>query len=126
MAGPIILSNISVPLLGAVDTAVVGHLPAPYYIGAVGIGAMRADVMMVAMLLSFAVYMAAMFLMLPVLDNHGLWLALTTFLSLRGGARCWRSIRAFAEPSRLSQNRDPQTSYFETPLRGFLSMRFAI
>ena len=40
MAGPIILSNISVPLLGAVDTAVVGHLPEAYYIGAVGIGAM--------------------------------------------------------------------------------------
>jgi len=40
MAGPIILANISVPLLGAVDTAVVGHLPEPYYIGAVGIGAM--------------------------------------------------------------------------------------
>jgi multidrug resistance protein, MATE family len=29
-----------VPLLGAVDTAVVGHLPEPYYIGAVAIGAM--------------------------------------------------------------------------------------
>ena len=27
LAGPIILSNLSVPLLGAVDTAVVGHLP---------------------------------------------------------------------------------------------------
>jgi len=40
MAGPIILSNISVPLLGAVDTAVVGHLPEVYYIGAVAIGAM--------------------------------------------------------------------------------------
>lgn len=40
MAGPIILSNVSVPLLGAVDTAVVGHLPEAYYIGAVGIGAM--------------------------------------------------------------------------------------
>jgi MATE family multidrug resistance protein len=40
MAGPIILANISVPLLGAVDTAVVGHLPEAYYIGAVGIGAM--------------------------------------------------------------------------------------
>jgi len=40
MAGPIILSNLSVPLLGAVDTAVVGHLPEPYYIGAVGVGAM--------------------------------------------------------------------------------------
>lgn len=40
MAGPIILANISVPLVGAVGTAVVGHLPEPYYIGAVAIGAM--------------------------------------------------------------------------------------
>jgi MATE family multidrug resistance protein len=40
MAAPITLANISVPLLGAVDTAVVGHLPEVYYIGAVAIGAM--------------------------------------------------------------------------------------
>ncbi len=40
MAWPIILANITVPLLGAVDTAVVGHLQEPYYIGAVAIGAM--------------------------------------------------------------------------------------
>jgi len=40
MAGPIILANVSVPLLGAVDTAVVGHLPEPAYIGGVAIGAM--------------------------------------------------------------------------------------
>jgi multidrug resistance protein, MATE family len=40
MAGPIIFSNITVPLLGLVDTAVVGHLPEAYYIGAVGLGAM--------------------------------------------------------------------------------------
>jgi MATE family multidrug resistance protein len=39
LAGPIILSNMSVPLLGAVDTAVVGHLPDPVYIGAVAVGA---------------------------------------------------------------------------------------
>lgn len=39
IAGPIILSNMSVPLLGAVDTAVVGHLPDPVYIGAVAVGA---------------------------------------------------------------------------------------
>lgn len=39
LAGPIILSNISVPLLGAVDTAVIGHLPDPAALGAVGIGA---------------------------------------------------------------------------------------
>jgi MATE family multidrug resistance protein len=40
MAAPIILANVSVPLLGAVNTAVVGHLDAPHYIGAVAIGAM--------------------------------------------------------------------------------------
>jgi len=40
MAGPIILANVSVPLLGAVDTAVVGHLGEVHYIGAVAIGAM--------------------------------------------------------------------------------------
>lgn len=40
LAAPIILSNVSVPLLGAVDTAVVGHLPGPQYIGAVALGAL--------------------------------------------------------------------------------------
>ncbi len=38
IAGPIILSNVSVPLLGAVDTAVVGHLDSPVYLGGVAIG----------------------------------------------------------------------------------------
>ncbi|NQU56243.1 MAG: MATE family efflux transporter [Rhodospirillales bacterium] len=38
LALPIMLSNVSVPLLGAVDTAVVGHLPGAHYIGAVAIG----------------------------------------------------------------------------------------
>jgi MATE family multidrug resistance protein len=33
-----ILSNITVPLLGLVDTAVVGHLSEPYYLGGVAIG----------------------------------------------------------------------------------------
>ena len=40
LAGPIILANISVPLVGAVDTAVVGRLPEPDAIGAVALGAM--------------------------------------------------------------------------------------
>ena len=40
LAGPIILSNISVPLVGAVDTAVVGRLPGPEAIGAVALGAL--------------------------------------------------------------------------------------
>ncbi len=39
LAWPLILSNITVPLLGMVDTAVVGHLPGPYHIGAVALGA---------------------------------------------------------------------------------------
>ncbi len=34
------LSNLSVPLLGMVDTAVMGHLDHPYYMGAVAIGAL--------------------------------------------------------------------------------------
>lgn len=40
LAGPIILSNVSVPMVGAVDTAVVGHLPEPQAIGAVALGAL--------------------------------------------------------------------------------------
>jgi MATE family multidrug resistance protein len=40
LAAPIIVSNVSVPLLGAVDTAVVGHMPDPSYLGGVAIGAM--------------------------------------------------------------------------------------
>ena len=39
LAWPIILANMSVPLAGAVDTAVVGHLPDPSLIGAVGLAA---------------------------------------------------------------------------------------
>ena len=38
MAVPIIVSNATVPLLGAVDTAVVGHLPDPAFIGGVALG----------------------------------------------------------------------------------------
>ena len=40
LAGPIILSNLSTPMVGAVDTAVVGHLPEPQAIGAVALGAL--------------------------------------------------------------------------------------
>lgn len=39
LAGPIMLANVTVPLLGAVDVAVVGHLPGPQFMAAVGIGA---------------------------------------------------------------------------------------
>lgn len=39
LAWPIILTNLSSPLLGAVDTAVMGHRPDPAYIGGVAVGA---------------------------------------------------------------------------------------
>ena len=39
IAAPMILSNVSVPLLGMVDTGVTGHLDSPTYLGAVAIGA---------------------------------------------------------------------------------------
>nr|WP_206022735.1 MATE family efflux transporter [Halomonas bachuensis] len=39
MAWPIILSNVTVPLLGLVDTAVVGHLPDSRYLAGVTLGA---------------------------------------------------------------------------------------
>lgn len=38
MAAPIIVANISVPVMHAVDTAVVGHMPDPHWIGGVAIG----------------------------------------------------------------------------------------
>ncbi len=36
-AGPIILSNLTLPVVGAVDTAVAGHLPGPEYLGGVAV-----------------------------------------------------------------------------------------
>lgn len=40
LAVPVILANLSVPLLGMVDTAVMGHLDSPAYLGAVAIGSL--------------------------------------------------------------------------------------
>jgi len=39
LAAPIILSNVTVPLVGAVDTAVTGHMDTPEPIAAVALGA---------------------------------------------------------------------------------------
>ena len=38
LAWPVVLSNLTVPLVGAVDTAVVGHLSDAFYIGGVALG----------------------------------------------------------------------------------------
>ncbi len=40
IAIPIMLSNVSQPLIGVVDTAVIGRLPEAYYIGAIAIAAL--------------------------------------------------------------------------------------
>ena len=40
LALPMIFSNITVPLLGLVDTAVIGHLDSPDYLGGVAVGSM--------------------------------------------------------------------------------------
>ena len=43
LAIPNILSNLSVPLLGAVDTAIVGRLDELYYLGAIAVGSLVFD-----------------------------------------------------------------------------------
>jgi len=40
IALPMIVSNIAAPLLGLVDTAIIGHLPDAIYLSAVAVGAM--------------------------------------------------------------------------------------
>jgi MATE family multidrug resistance protein len=55
-----------------------------YTLDGVFLGATRAGVMLVSMLISFAAYMTAMFTFLPLYDNHALWLALNAFLGFRG------------------------------------------
>lgn len=40
IAIPIVLSNVSEPLIGVVNTAVMGRLPGPHYIGGVAVGAL--------------------------------------------------------------------------------------
>ena len=49
IAAPMILSNISVPLLGMVDTGVTGHLESSAYLGAVAIGATIFTVLYIGM-----------------------------------------------------------------------------
>lgn len=44
IAVPSIISNITVPLLGLIDVAIVGHLGSPAYIGAIAVGGMMFNV----------------------------------------------------------------------------------
>ncbi len=45
IAGPMILANLTVPILGLVDTAILGHLSHAHYLGAVALGAVIFDIM---------------------------------------------------------------------------------
>ena len=45
IAVPAIVSNITVPLLGLIDVAIVGHLGAPAYIGAIAVGGMLFNIL---------------------------------------------------------------------------------
>jgi len=40
IAGPLMIANLSTPLLGLVDSAIMGHLESPAYLGAVALGGM--------------------------------------------------------------------------------------
>ena len=40
IAVPIMLSNVSEPLIGVVNTAIIGRLPDPFYIGAIAVGSL--------------------------------------------------------------------------------------
>jgi MATE family multidrug resistance protein len=50
LALPMIFSNITVPLLGLVDTAVIGHLDSPVYLGGVAIGSMATSFLFMLLL----------------------------------------------------------------------------
>lgn len=50
LALPMIFSNITVPLLGLADTAVIGHLDSPTYLGGVAIGAMATSFLFMLLL----------------------------------------------------------------------------
>lgn len=55
-----------------------------YQLDGIFIGATRGRDMRNAMLMAFAIYGAALLVLLPPLQNHGLWLAVLVFLAARG------------------------------------------
>jgi len=87
-AAPVILSNISVPLLGAVDTAVVGRLPGPEPLGAVAVASLIFNVLYAGL---FFLRMGTTGLTAQAFgrDGHGaarVWLFRAVLLALALGA----------------------------------------
>ncbi len=69
-------------LIWAVLAPLLGVLA--FQMDGVFIGATWSETMRNMMLLSLAVFIAAYYVLFPVLGNHGLWLAMELFLGLRG------------------------------------------
>jgi len=90
IALPMIISNIAAPLLGLVDTAIIGHLPQAIYLSAVALGAM---VVSLAYLLAVFLRMTCTGLIAQAFGardhqqqqtiiNHALWIALSLGIGL--------------------------------------------
>lgn len=111
LAGPVLIDLMTtsedvratarVYLVWAAATPLLGALA--FQMDGVFIGATWSVDMRNMMLASLAVYLATWWLAAPALGNHGLWLALLVFLSVRGVTLAWRcrvrAERLFAAPS---------------------------
>ena len=94
--------------------AAVGYLPwvvaSPlisvwsYQLDGIFIGATRTGAMRNAMALSLLVYLAACWLLIPALDNDGLWLAFLIFMAARAVtlAACYPALDRSVEPDRAA------------------------
>ncbi|EKY1893896.1 MATE family efflux transporter DinF [Salmonella enterica subsp. arizonae serovar 35:z4,z32:-] len=97
LALPMIFSNITVPLLGLVDTAVIGHLDSPVYLGGVAVGATATSFL----------FMLLLFLRMS-----------TTGLTAQAfGAKNARALaRALVQPLLLALGAGMMIALFRTPL----------
>ena len=110
IALPNIVSNITVPLMGIVSTAIAGHWGAdsaativevagryivwiilipvasamPFIMDGIMVGATETKVMRNSMLLSTVAYFGIFYSLYPVIGNNALWLAFTLYMFLRG------------------------------------------
>jgi MATE family multidrug resistance protein len=97
IGGPLILSVFT--SLAEVRAAALAYLPwmiaSPFIsiwafqLDGIFIGATRTTAMRNAMLISLAIYLLACWALIPLLENHGLWLALMIFLGARGVTLGW-------------------------------------
>ena len=79
IAVPIVISNATLPM------PIVGV--APFMLDGIFIGATRTRAMRNALAASFAIYLAALTILVPSFGNHGLWAALMVMFLARGHAR---------------------------------------